>query len=455
MIAHVKKLDRALETFAASLFDGMGRPERRRAMAWYLEGLLLDGVRKSIEPMAARLVDDPSGIEAMRQRLQQCVSVSTWSDDELRARLARKVQDELPEIEALVLDDTGFPKQGKHSVGVARQYSGTMGRTANCQVAVSLHLAGEPGSCCIGMQLYLPEEWTSDTKRCRAAGVPEDVGFLRKWEIALRLLDDAHRWGIAKRLLLVDAGYGEITEFREALAAKGYHYIVGMGGDPVVWAPGTAPADPSDWRRPKGHTGPARTRYRDGKHSPVSLLALATALGKKACRSIRWREGAKGTQQSRFGAVRVRTAHKHTQGRAPGPEEWLLYEWPSDEAEPTKFWLSDLPDNTPHKELVRLAKLRWRVERDYQEIKEEIGLDHFEGRSWRGFHHHVTLCAAAHAFLALNRALSPPARQALDPADGSAAPSARTTSAHRLVPPLPTAGRRRHPAARSVQDVIG
>jgi len=304
MIAHVKKLERSLEAFAGSLFDGMGRPERRRAMAWYLEGLLLDGTRKSIEPMAARLVDEPAGVEAMRQRLQQCVSVSAWSDDEVRARLAGKVQEELPGIEVLVLDDTGFPKQGKHSVGVARQYSGTLGRTANCQVAVSLHLAGEAGSCCIGMQLYLPDEWTSDPQRCRRAGVPQDVGFLRKWEIALRLLDDANRWAVAKRLLLVDAGYGEITEFREALTARGYSYIVGMGGDPVVWAPGTGPVAPADWRRPRGHSGPTRTRYRDGQHAPVSLLALATALGRKACRSIRWREGTKGTQHSGFAAVR-------------------------------------------------------------------------------------------------------------------------------------------------------
>jgi len=423
-------------------------------MAWYIEGLLLDGVRKSIEPMAARLVDEPAGVEAMRQRLQQCVSVSAWSDDELRARLARKVEAELPGIEALVLDDTGFPKQGRHSVGVARQYSGTLGRTANCQVAVSLHLAGELGSSCLGMRLYLPDEWTSDRKRCRKAGVPDDILFKRKWEIALGLLDDADRWGVTKRLLLVDAGYGEITEFREAIAERGYPYIVGMGGDPVVWMPGTAPLAPSGWRRPRGHPGPARTRFRDGKHSPVSLLDLATELGRKACRSVRWREGAKGTQRSRFGAVRVRTAHLHYRGRAPGPEEWLLYEWPADETKPTKFWLSNLPANTSLKELVRLAKLRWRVERDYQELKEEIGLDHFEGRSWRGFHHHVTLCATAHAFLALHRALSPPEGKELDSAHGPAAASARPSSSDRMVPALSSASRRGHSPARPVKDVI-
>jgi SRSO17 transposase len=454
MIAHVKKLDRALEAFTNALLDGMGRPERRRAMAWYIEGLLLDGARKSIEPMAARLVDEPAEVEAMRQRLQQCVSVSAWSDDEFRARLAREVEAELPAIEALVLDDTGFPKQGRLSVGVARQYSGTLGRTANCQVGVSLHLAGELGSACLGMRLYLPEEWTRDRERCRKAGVPDDVGFQRKWEIALALLDDAVRWGVDKRLLLVDAGYGEITEFRESIAERGYPYIVGMGGDPVVWSPGTAPVAPSEWRRPSGQRGPTRTRFRDGKHSPVSLLDLATALGRKACRSVRWREGAKGTQHSRFNAVRVRTAHKHTQGRAPGPEEWLLYEWPADEKEPTKFWLSNLPANTSLKDLVRLAKLRWRVERDYQELKEEIGLDHFEGRSWRGFHHHVTLCAAAHAFLALNRALFPPQGKAMDTPDGAPPASARTAPQDRVVPAVPPAHRRVDAAARAVEDVI-
>ena len=454
MITPVKKLESSLEAFADSLFEGMGRPERRRAMAWYLQGLLLDGTRKSIEPMAARLVDEPTEIEAMRQRLQQCVSVSTWSDDEVRARVARKVQEELPGIEALVLDDTGFPKQGKHSVGVARQYSGTLGRTGNCQVAVSLHLAGERGSCCIGMQLYLPEEWTKDAERCRSVGVPENVEFLRKWEIALRLLEAAERWDIAKCLLLVDAGYGEITEFREKIAARGYPYIVAMGGDPVVWKPGTAPRDPAEWRRSRGRAGRPRTRYRDGTQPPISLLRLAKSLGRKACRSVRWREGAKGTQRSHFNAVRVRTAHKHDRGRPPGPEEWFLYEWPPDEAEPTKFWLSNLPASTLLKDLVRLAKLRWRVERDYQELKEEIGFDHFEGRSWRGFHHHVTLCAAAHAFLALNRALFPPAGSPLDAGVGAPTPPVGPTPANRMVSALPPTRSSGNPPSRAVKNVI-
>jgi hypothetical protein len=150
----------------------------------------------------------------------------------------------------------------------------------------------------------------------------------------------------------------------------------------------------------------------------------------------------------------VRTAHKHTQGRAPGPEEWLLYEWPTEEPEPTKFWLSNLPADTPPRELVRLAKLRWRVERDYQELKEEIGLDHFEGRSWRGFHHHVTLCAAAHAFLALNRALFPPVDAAVDTTDGAPAATARPSPADRLVPAVSTTDRRRNQAPGPVKDVI-
>ena len=455
MIAHVKKLDRALEAFTDELLEGMGRPERRRAMSWYIEGLLLDGTRKSIEPMAARLVDEPTEVEAMRQRLQQCVSVSTWSDDALRSRVARKLEAELPGIEALVLDDTGFPKQGRYSVGVARQYSGTLGRTANCQVGVSLHLAGELGSACLGMRLYLPEEWTRDRERCRTAGVPDEVVFQRKWEIALGLLDDAARWGVAKRLLLMDAGYGGVTQFREGIAERGYPYIAGIGSEALVWIPGTGPVAPSEWRPPPGrHPGPPQKRFRDGKHSPVSVLELAKALGRKACRSIKWREGAKGTQHSRFNAVRVRTAHEHARGRAPGPEEWLLYEWPADEKEPTKFWFSSLPPNTSLKELVRLAKLRWRVERDYQELKEEIGLDHFEGRSWRGFHHHVTLCAAAHAFLALNRALFPPKGKAMDPADGAPAASTRAAAPDRIVSAVSATHQRNHGASRPVEDVI-
>lgn len=217
----LRKLDRELTEFLDSMTVGMGRTERRRALGGYVTGLLLDGERKSIEPMAARLVKEAGQTEAMRQRLQQCVSGAAWDDFEMRRRLAQKLEQELPGLEALVIDDTGFPKKGVHSVGVARQYSGTLGRTDNCQVAVSLHLAGEKGSGCIAMRLYLPEEWTSDRRRMRAAGVPPKVGFKRKWELALEALDEALDWGVRHHVVVADAGYGDARQLRDGIRERG------------------------------------------------------------------------------------------------------------------------------------------------------------------------------------------------------------------------------------------
>ncbi len=411
----IDRLDRELGSYLEELLGGMGRSERRRAMAWYVRGLLLDGDRKSIEPIAGRLVDDPREIEAMRQRLQQCVSVSAWAEEDVWRRLASKVDRELPEIEALVIDDTGFAKKGEHSVGVARQYSGTLGRVDNCQVAVSLHLASERASACIGMRLYLPESWASNTKRREKAGVPEEVQFEPKWRISLAQLDDAKRWGVRNRVVLADGGYGEITAFREGLTERGLEYVVAIPGSIAVWAPDTGPIPPTGTRAP-GARGPLRKRHKTGSEKPLPVHDLAASLGVSACRVLTWREGSKGRQRSRFGTIRVRTAHRHMNGAAPGDEQWLMYEWPKGEPEPTKFWLSTVGADTPVKRLIHLAKLRWRVERDYQELKQEVGLDHFEGRSWPGFHHHAALCAVAHAFLALRRALFPPEPNTVDAA---------------------------------------
>jgi SRSO17 transposase len=254
----IDRLDRELGSYLEELLEGMGRKERRRAMAWYVTGLLLDGERKSIEPIAGRLVDSPREIEAMRQRLQQCVSVSTWAEEDVWRRLASKVDRELPEIEALVIDDTGFAKKGEHSVGVARQYSGTLGRVDNCQVAVSLHLASERASACIGMTLYLPESWASDAKRREKAGVPEEVQFEPKWKISLAQLDAAKRWGVQNRVVLADGGYGEVTAFREGLTERGLEYVVAIPGTIAVWAPGTGPIPPTATREP-GARGPPRS----------------------------------------------------------------------------------------------------------------------------------------------------------------------------------------------------
>jgi SRSO17 transposase len=411
----IERLDRELGGFIDAMVDGIGRPERRRAMGLYVTGLLLDGERKTFQPMAGRLEGDASEREGMRQRLQQAVCVASWSDSELLGRLARKIDRELPAVAALVIDDTGLPKKGKFSVGVARQYSGTLGRVDNCQVAVSIHLAGESGSACIGMRLFLPEAWAEDAARCLSVGVPEEIGFAKKWQIALGLVDEALAAGVRHHVVLTDAGYGDSTEFRDGLTARGLPYVVGVMSSHLVWQPGVQPVVPP---REAGKPGPPRTRA-VADVEPIAIERYATELGDRGLDNyhrVTWREGSRGRQSSRFVAVRIRSAERRTKGRPPGAEEWLLCEWPDAAPAPTKFYLSSLPATTSLKALVRAARLRWRVERDYLELKQEIGLDHFEGRTWRGFHHHAALCAVAHAFLALQRALFPPEEMDLDAA---------------------------------------
>lgn len=444
----LKRLEVELEEFVETVVAGLGRVERRANLAAYITGLLLDGDRKSIEPMASRLVDDAGEVEGMRQRLQQAVSVAAWSEREVFDRLTRMMESELPGIEALVIDDTGFPKKGEHSVGVQRQYSGTLGRVDNCQVATSLHLAGEGTSACIGLRLFMPEVWATDPKRRRSAGVPEDVSFQTKLEIALALLDSALAAGVRKHVVLADAGYGDSTELREALTARDLTYVVGINGEITVWPPGSDPQIPP---KPAGLGGGRRTRYRDEQNPPQPVKDLAPTL---RYRRVTWREGSRGWQSSRFAAVRIRTAHRHSAGHPPGEEQWLLCQWPDDEPAPTKYWLSTRPATASTRNLVRLAKLRWRVERDYQEMKQEIGLDHFEGRTWRGFHHHAALCAAAHAFLALRRALFPPEDMSVDPADGPPAASAGPAAPHRHLSPMPSRHAKSRASVGGIADVI-
>jgi len=415
----LKRLEKELRDFLESMVEGQGRPERRAAMSNYVTGLLLDGERKSVVPMASRLVDNADEIEAMRQRLTGCVSESDWRDEEVYERLALKFVRALPGVEAFVIDDTGFPKKGEHSVGVHRQYSGTLGRVDNCQVATSLHLAGEAGSGCIGMRLYLPQEWCENQKRRRKAGVPDAVSFEPKWKLALGHIDAALAWGIPKYVALADAGYGDVGEFREGLAQRGLKYLVGVTGTASMWPPEAKP----QVRGSVGGPGRPSTRFKDETHPPMAMSAFAKTLKH---RKVTWREGSRGRQASRFAAARIRTAHQRQKSEPPGQEQWLLSEWPAGEAEPTKFYLTTLPENASLKSMVRMAKLRWRVERDYQELKQEVGLDHFEGRTWRGFHHHAALCATAHGFLALRRALFPPEQNEVDfasrPPDASTSP---------------------------------
>jgi SRSO17 transposase len=295
-------------------------------------------------------------------------------------------------IEAWIIDDTSFPKQGRHSVGVARQYCGQLGKQDNCQVAVSLSLASSHASLPVAYRLYLPQEWTNDRKRLRKAGVPEDIGFKTKHEIALDQLRWACAAGLPRGVVLIDGAYGNNSDLRADVTA-------------LVWAPGTEPLPAKKW---SGRGRPPKLLGRDAAHHPVSVKELAVGLPKRAWRTIEWREGAAEPLSSRFACVRVRAARRDFKRSEIRPEEWLLIEWPKGEKEPTKYWLSTLPADITAQRLVYLAKLRWRIERDYQELKQEVGLGHFEGRGWRGFHHHATLCIAAYGFLISEREMIPP-----------------------------------------------
>jgi len=386
-----KQLDKCrkrLEQFLVDLLSPVGRSERRHWGAVYVRGLLLDGERKSIEPMVSRMP------EGNVQAMQQFVGQSPWEWDPVWELLAKRMTAELEPEPVWVVDDTGFPKKGEHSVGVDRQYSGTLGKIGNCQIAVSLHHVGEQGSTVLGWRLYLPESWANDRNRRNEAGVPETVIFKTKWELALDIIDQARSWGISDRLVVADAGYGDATEFRDGLQNRTLPYIVGISGQVGVWAKPPKIAIPEYSGR-----GQPPSRFSYGSQKPTNVREIA--LKAKGWKNIRWREGSKGWLESRFIAIRALPSHGYVDGEAPHKEVWLLVEWPDDEKEPTKYFLCDLPKTYTLRRLVRLAKSRWKIEQDYQQMKEELGLDHYEGRNWEGWHHHVTLVMMAQAFLTL------------------------------------------------------
>ena len=308
-------------------------------------------------------------------------------------------------IEAWIVDDTGFPKKGVHSVGVARQYCGRLGKQDNCQVAVSLSVANHTASLPIAYQLYLPEEWAGDAARRAQVHVPETITFQTKPEIAFKQIKTALEAGTPAGVVLADAGYGVDAKFRSGLTALGLAYVVGVQSTLSVWPSGMEPLPPPPWAG-RGRT-PTRLR-RDSEHQPVSAKQLAMNLPSDAWSEVTWREGTNDALSSRFAAVRIRPASRDWLLDRPHSHEWLLIEWPHDEKEPTKYWLSTLPEDAALLMLVDMAKLRWRIERNYEELKSELGLAHFEGRGWRGFHHHATLCVAAYGFLIRERAAIPP-----------------------------------------------
>jgi len=378
------------------LLASLGHVKQRRWAQVYMRGLLLEGRRKSCQPMAERL---PDGDE---QSLQQLVNQSPWAWTPMRAAVAQKMTAALGAPGAWIVDDTGFPKQGRHSVAVMRQYCPPLGKRANCQVGVSVSYATPHGAMPLDWRLYLPQEWLEDRARRAQAGIPAASVFQTKWQLALEMIDELRGWQAPEAAVVVaDAGYGTVTEFRDALTQRGLCYVVQIKSDVGVWTEPvrrTAPAP-----RKAGQSGRPRVAIYHAAPAPHSVLEVALALPQRAWRTISWREGAKGKLTSRFAALRVQPSHGHWHNRPEQPLVWLLIEWPADEPAPIKYWLSNLPADTSRRTLVGWGKARWWIELNYREMKEHLGLDHFEGRGYAGWHHHVTLVMLAFAFLLWER----------------------------------------------------
>ena len=386
--------------YVGHLCQGLGHADRHAGLSGYCTGLMLPLSRKSIEPMAARV--DPLHASARHQALHHFVAKSEWSDATVMASVRDWV---LPWLGLdsgcyWIIDDTGFPKKGKHSVGVARQYCGQLGKQDNCQVAVSVSLASVRGSIPVAYQLYLPKDWAGDATRREKAGVPETQVFATKPEIALAQMRQAVFDGVPRGVVLADAGYGDETAFRDGITALGMVYAVGIRPGTTVWAPGTAPLPPKAWVG-RG-IRPTKLRRESG-NEPVTVKALAMALPAPAWRMVTWREGSNAELSGRFTALRVRPAHRDYLGCEMRAQEWLLIEWPEGETEPAKYFLTTAPEDASLEQMVFVTKMRWRIERDYQDLKQEFGLGHYEGRGWRGFHHHATLSIAAYGFLMAQR----------------------------------------------------
>jgi SRSO17 transposase len=410
------------EQYMEHLAAGLGHADRHAGLKGYCTGLILPGTRKSVEPMAARI--DPLHARARHQALHHFVAQAEWSDAEMLRRVAQWV---VPKMDFSaggywIIDDTAFPKKGTHSVGVARQYCGVLGKQDNCQVAVSISVATERASVPVAYRLYLPKAWAQDTARRRKAGVPPEIGFATKTAIALTQLEALLAEGAPRHCVLADAGYGVDTAFRNRLSALGLPYVVGITSSVVVWPPGIEPLPP---KRHSGRGRPPLMPRRTARRQPVSVKALAQQLPDSALQTIHWREGTNETLSSRFAAVRVRHAGGNAGRARRHPEQWLLIEWPAGTAEPLKYSLSNLPADATIDDLVAAAHMRWRIERDYQDLKQELGLGHYEGRGWRGFHHHATLTIAAYGFLVAERLRA-------DHADGT-----KKNFIERQVPALP------------------
>ncbi|WP_426986086.1 IS701 family transposase [Pseudarthrobacter sp. Y6] len=404
-----------LEAFVQDVLASLPRKDQRNKGNLYLHGLMLDGRRKSMQPMGGRL-----GVDY--QQLQQFVSSSQWKLEPVRRVLVRRAV-EVIGPDAWVVDDTGFKKDGSSSPCVARQYSGTLGKIGNCQIAVSIHAAIDQASCPLDWRLYVPEAWddtSADTNahaemiaaRRAKAQIPEGQRHRTKWAMALEMIDELGAWGYRPPIMVGDAGYGEITAFRSGLSERAIPYMVAVKHSTTAHLQDT-PIGVAEYagKGPRSH----QRRYLD---APTSLKDLVMDAGRRKLHQVTWRHGTKSTTSnkhasmtSRFIALRVRAANRDIPRAEDGslPAEWLLAEWPKGAPAPTDYWLSTLPETTPLKELVRIAKIRWRIEHDYRELKTGLGLDHFEGRTWLGWHHHATLVTAAHLFITTLRLTRPKA----------------------------------------------
>ena len=376
--------EKRFAVYVEQLASVMGHPARERPLRDYCTGLVMPLERKSVEPLAA--LTEPGHASAQHQSLLHFVGEASWSDEEVLAEVRELVLPSLERqepIQAWIIDDTATPKKGKHSVGVAHQYCGQLGKQANCQTAVSLSIANHHASLPMAWRLYLPREWTKDRARCKKAGVPRNLRFKTKPQIALDQIRTASRAGLPRGPVLMDAGYGKEPRLRTSLTELGLSYVAGILPQTKVWT--------------------------EGRRKPHSVEKLALSLPAEAWREVQWREGAGKRLSSHFARIRVKDAHRHALAADdPRAEEWLLVEWPRSEKKPTKYMLTTLPEDISFSRMVDIAKLRWRIERDYEELKQEVCLGHFEGRGWRGFHHHATLCIATYGFLVSERGTIPP-----------------------------------------------
>src|SRR5215210_723306 len=369
------------------------RRQRENALL-YVRGLIEQGGRKSLQPTLFRLEESPARYESM----QQFLADSPWDPELLMRACAERVAPEIG-VTAWVVDDTGIAKDGKHSPGVKRQYSGTLGKIGNCQITVSVHAVGEQGTLPLGWRLYLPQEWCDDRLRRRKAKIPEEVRFQTKPELAANVCEDAAASEIPSAPILADSAYGDDTRFRTKLHAQELEYVLAVSAQISVYGPETTFTVPER----NGTVGRRRSVARPDR-KPESVRALALRLPKRAWKTLACRTTPAGEEvSSRFAFVRVVATHAVRNNNLPPREEWLIIEWPPGADTPTDYWLSNLPPNTPRERLARLARLRWTIELDYRQLKGELGLDHYEGRSYPGFHHHCALVTCAHAFLTLER----------------------------------------------------